>query len=249
MANSIVNDNRSGTYAAIYGSATEGNFRNWLYATFGTYAYTLEISWGCILPEEMVDDVLERVFEVVKVFLNTLFRSVLVVSVFDAESSTPLEAEVRIEGYYDSTLTPRTTDSIYGKFRKVMIPGTYNILIYKENYEPVYLSNVCIGESPEVLVITMTKIEEGGGSNLRFPFNIKPFKNKLILTVDSDYTELEDFSIYDPSGRLLFSTEVSFSKSPLIIELPVDRNIKQGLYFGVLRNGKNHWVKRFFWVN
>ncbi len=249
MANSIVNDNRSGTYAAIYGSATEGNFRNWLYATFGTYAYTLEISWGCILPEEMVDDVLERVFEVVKVFLNTLFRSVLVVSVFDAESSTPLEAEVRIEGYYDSTLTPRTTDSIYGKFRKVIIPGTYNILIYKENYEPVYLSNVCIGESPEVLVITMTKIEEGGGSNLRFPFNIKPFKNKLILTVDSDYTELEDFSIYDPSGRLLFSTEVSFSKSPLIIELPVDRNIKQGLYFGVLRNGKNHWVKRFFWVN
>jgi len=201
LATSIVNDAGTGTYAYIYGNATEGNFRNFLYSQFGTYAYTLEISWGTIPPGDRVDDICERIYRGLLAFIQRVFGPGILISIQDSWDGSPIDAAVRVLNYYDPTLPPRKADSVFGTFRKLLTPGVYSFYITKDNYEPITLENVNILDSVVSINVAMTPIREiQNHKKITTIF----YKNKIQINLAQDNLKsVKAVMLFDSAGRLI----------------------------------------------
>jgi hypothetical protein len=239
LARSIVNDAGTGTYASIYGTATEGNFRNYLYAYHGTYAYTLEISWGCLPPGERVDSICERVYTGLIEFIKRVFQSGIAIQVLD-NNLKPLEAEIRINGYYDPQLPPRTSNPTNGMFWKLLTTGIYNITIVKDGYDTLTISGVEIGDT---LIHYTAILNRARVSESKYQKTIIAYRKgrKLELNLEGiDCTHLKEIILLDSSGRLIDAVKINHGGKRAIFEEP--RKLKPGVYFIILRLDKNTLV-------
>ncbi len=223
LASKIINDAGNGTYASIYGYATEGTARNWLYGVGGTFAYTIEVSRSCYPPGYLVDSICIRNLPGAYYLLERAFGSGITGTITDSITNQPLVAEVRVSGFYDSTLPPRMSDSIFGRYRRILNPGTYTLYFIKSGYDTVIVEGVVVEPGfPETLNIKMQPlgIEE---TDLRItPYALhslkiypNPFRNRLTIhyalsTMDyaenrvaSSQKSVASIKIYDATGRLV----------------------------------------------
>ncbi len=137
LAFNIPNDENNGTYSYIYGRAEEGGLaRNWLYYALGTFSFTVEVSRGYRPPESRVDSICRKNLRGAYYLLRRLFGSQIKGRVFDANTSQPLSAEVRILEAYapPETIRPRYSDSLYGRFIRLLNPGRYTLQVLKDGY-------------------------------------------------------------------------------------------------------------------
>jgi hypothetical protein len=144
MALLIVNDADDSTYAIGRGNAKSPKARNWQYGVKGTFAYTVEVS-TCFIPQgSQVTDICQR--NVVGAFylLDRIQGSSITGIIYDSTTGDPLEAEVRILEAYDPDLEARLSDSTYGRYRRMLDPGTYIVEVYKEQYHSVIDSNIVV---------------------------------------------------------------------------------------------------------
>ncbi|MGB4730451.1 MAG: M14 family zinc carboxypeptidase [Candidatus Hydrothermia bacterium] len=241
LASSIINDAGSGVYTSIYGVATEGNFRNWLYATLGTYAYTIEISKGCTPPGYMVDSICERVFNGIIYFINRVYGPGVVLQIVDSASLIPIAAEVRVLGHYDPSLPPRMSDSLSGTFRKILLPGTYSFEIIKEEYEPLVISDITIENAPETLLVKITGVSERStdfGSRIKINYRV----NSIEFELRENFSKGARLDILDCSGRLV----KTWSKELNGVEKIVWNTELQasGIYFAVLNDGDEIFLQK-----
>ncbi|MEO0230714.1 MAG: M14 family zinc carboxypeptidase [candidate division WOR-3 bacterium] len=245
LAGSIQNDAGTGTYAHLYGLATEGNFRNFLYANYGTYAYTIEISWGCIPPGERVDSICERVYHGLIQFINRIFGPGIALQISD-EQGNPIEAEVKILGYYDSNLPRRTSDPANGMFWKLLTPGIYDIEITKDGFETIYLHGVTVSDTlifRHVIIPTPKIFEHSKDNHFFISYYESGIALKLINLFPCDATEI---NVVDATGRVLkkFFLEGKGDSSPILIkDLP-----SPGIFFLVIKTCKKIMCKPFIWV-
>jgi hypothetical protein len=249
LAESILNDAGTGCYTAIYGVATEGNFRNWLYATLGTYAYTVEISWGCTPPGYRVDDICQRVLDGLNVFMQRATGPGVTIYVVDSISLLPLEAEVRVQNYYDPSLPPRTSDPVFGVFRKLLTPGVYSFEIMKDGYETTFVGNVNVVDTPVSVIVKMKPqsgvTEERHGRLMQvIPDYSSGVINFVAKVNESGNCTLQ---VFDSSGRLVTDvTRVSFADDRYVWHVP--KNFSNGVYFAVFSKSGRTTCKRFLWL-
>lgn len=146
LASRIISDN-GGRYYAIYGRATEGGLaRNWFYYAAGTFAYTIEVSHGYYPPGYRVDSICQRNLVGAYYLMQRVHGSQITGHITDSITGAPLSAEVRILEAYapPDTIAPRTSDSLYGRFYRILLPGTYTVQIIKLGYDTVKISNVLV---------------------------------------------------------------------------------------------------------
>jgi hypothetical protein len=145
MALLIINDADDSTYAIGLGEATSPKARNWQYGVKGTFAYTVEVC-TCFIPQgSLVTDLCQR--NVVGAFylLDRIHGASITGCITDSITRMPLQAEVRILEAYDPDLPPRMSDSLYGRYRRILNPDstpTVTIVVYKEGYHPDTIENV-----------------------------------------------------------------------------------------------------------
>lgn len=166
VAGRIITDNGSGTYTPIYGYATEGTARNWFYGVCGTYAYTIEVSWGCYPSGVDVDDICERNLVGAYYLLERVSGSSITGVVTDSVTGEPLVAEVRVAGVYDSTLALRQSEPHYGRYRRILNPGYYDLTFLRSGYQEAEFESVFVDTgAPTVLDVKLQPlaIEESAG--------------------------------------------------------------------------------------
>jgi hypothetical protein len=148
IAASIPSELGSGyTYTPIYGRATEGGLtRNWLYYAIGTFSYTIEVSRSYFPPGNMVDTICARNLRGVYYLLRRVFGNKLTGHVRDSVTLEPLQAEVRILEAYapPETIWYRVSDSLYGRFYRLLKPGNYTVQVIKPGYQTKTFYNVPI---------------------------------------------------------------------------------------------------------
>ncbi|MGB9722121.1 MAG: M14 family zinc carboxypeptidase, partial [bacterium] len=189
LASKIINDAGNGTYVSIYGYATEGTARNWLYGVCGTFAYTIEVSRGCYPPGYRVDSICMRNLPGAYYLLERIFGSSITGIITDSITNQPLSAEVRVIGYYDSILPPRLSDSLFGRYRRILNPGTYSLRFIKQGYDTVTATNVVVSPGvPTILNVKMRPLgieeKENSKSAIRNPqleVYPNPFQNHLTI--------------------------------------------------------------------
>ena len=226
LASKIINDAGNGTYVPIYGYATEGSARNWLYGICGTFAYTIEVSRSCYPPGNLVDSICIRNLAGAYYLLERTFGSSITGIITDSITNQPLVAEIRIIDYYDSTLAPRLSEPLYGRYHRILNPGTYSIQFLKNGYETISFGTVVVLPGiPKILNVKMKPlaIEEVQNSkfkiqNSKLTLYPNPFSKKTDIRWQIANSRLQNavrqpsaisnqlsvsLKIYDASGRLV----------------------------------------------
>jgi hypothetical protein len=125
------------TYSPVFGRATEGGLtRNWLYHAIGTFAYTIEVSRYYYPDPNLIDSLCARNMRGAYYLLERVFQHQITGHVTDSISGQPLVAEVRVLEAYSTpdTIQSRMTDSIYGRFYRILSPGDYTVQVIKSGY-------------------------------------------------------------------------------------------------------------------
>ncbi len=237
LALNIVNDANNGTYSYIYGSAEDGGLaRNWLYYALGIFSFTIEVSRGYRPPESRVDSICQKNLRGAYYLMRRALSSQIAGRVLDFNTHQPLVAEVRILEAYAApeTVLPRYTDSLFGRFRRILSPGRYTIQVLKEGY----LSKI---ESVEVLSGRPTNIDiylqpaEIKESSVLIPMRLRGISNPLPLNLSLAFPFARSIAIYTPDGRcqktfasLKGGNKLKFNRSGvyfIIVDFPTSRSV------------------------
>uniref|UniRef100_A0A7C3URD7 Peptidase M14 domain-containing protein n=1 Tax=candidate division WOR-3 bacterium TaxID=2052148 RepID=A0A7C3URD7_UNCW3 len=172
LAFSIPNDLNNGTYSYIYGRAEEGGLaRNWFYYALGIFSFTVEVSRGYRPPEMRVDSICRKNLRGCYYLMRRALSSQITGRIYDATTQRPLSAEVRILEAYapPETILPRFSDSIFGRFRRLLLPGRYRVLVLKEGYEmKMETVEVFLGRPTEIeIYLQPSGIEEKRRSDVK----------------------------------------------------------------------------------
>ncbi len=80
--------------------------------------------------------------------------------VTDAVTARPLAATIEIEGFESPHIQPRTSDPQFGRFYRLLPPGTYNVRVSKAEYEG-WTGQVTLN-STLLTVLEITLASDGG---------------------------------------------------------------------------------------
>ena len=158
IAGQIVKESGTGTYEPYASQGRKGNEHDYLYKKYGTFQFLIEAGTENIQPDtSLMQDQIERTKQGVYWLLNRALpyqygsnvedHSMLTGHILDAETGQPLEAEIIIEEHDAEYLTPRMSESNYGRFWRPLLPGSYTLTIRKPGYIPVSYPGIIVNSS------------------------------------------------------------------------------------------------------
>ncbi len=133
----------SGYYVPSATQTAAGNQHDSFYAFFGTLAYLIEAGPGSQSSYPIAEEVIEANFGGAHYLLNRaagtgdlVYYSQITGLVTDAATTLPLTAEVKIFQLHNEMLMPRTCDPTYGRYRRYLMPGYYDVEARMRGYYP-----------------------------------------------------------------------------------------------------------------
>jgi hypothetical protein len=143
IAGSITTMKGDTSYKAEYGSGMVGQSYPWLYGTLGTFDFVVETGWGAIFPPaRAVDRIVRANLAGVRTFLKLAEGPGIRVKARDSVTAKPLEASVWVPSIETSELQRRTTEPQSGVYYRLLLPGSYSIIVSAAGHEPAVLPEV-----------------------------------------------------------------------------------------------------------
>ncbi len=238
IANRIRKDDNSGPYSIGIGYATSGGFfRNWSYYAIGTFTFLIEVSRGYYPAGSLITSICQRNIAGALYLLQRTLGSGIQGLVFDSLTGRPLSARVRVleADAGPDTIQPRYSDSLFGRFRRLLQPGTYNLEISSPGYTTKNLSvpviagrptnmNIYLSPLPSLKDVGCTEIVAPTGAvdsgiNITPACTVKNFGNN-----EQTYTvRLKIGNFYNDTARVinhLPQTKVYLTFSPWTVRAP-----------------------------
>ncbi|MCK4328579.1 hypothetical protein KAX02_01930 [candidate division WOR-3 bacterium] len=218
VARRIPNFAGTGTYTPMYATLSQGgSARNWFYGAMGTIPLTIELSERCYPPGEYIDSICKNNMGGPYYLLKkTLSGSGITGHICDSLTYTPIEAEIEVLEVTDSIIKPRTSEPVYGRFYRLLVPGVYNLRITADGYEEKTIENVLVEDNGytylEINLSSAGGIEENEIHSDYLSITPNPFIGKTVisyqLSVISTTPITDDLSpitlnIYDITGCLI----------------------------------------------
>jgi len=186
-------------YIPVAGSSRKGSAHDWFYAKDGCVQYLIETGTENLQSDnvDLIEDTIERNLRGAYYLMNRAVgydsgeygaeKYQITGHVFDAQTSVPIQdAFVKIVEMDGMMLENRVTDE-FGRYRRLLVPGTYNIEIDKRGYEKQNLEF-----TPSSSVIT---VED---------FYLEPL-NEFQLTLILDSPSPVEITVVDEYGEMNYS--------------------------------------------
>ncbi len=262
LAKRIRNDAGTGTYFAIYGNVAEGGVaRNWFYYV-GVISFTIEVSNGYFPPGYRIDSICQRNLAGAYYLLERMTGSQITGHIKDSITDEPLVAEVRILEAYapPETIMPRMSDSMFGRFYRILNPGTYTVQVLKNGYQTKTIYNVNVSPgTPTYLDIRLnptTAIKETFSKALKKYFKVIPsitHKN-LEIHFSVEFPSDVDIKIYDNNGRLirtLVNQRMDSGEHRVLWDKKDGwgNNVSEGIYFIKISIGLSTYTQKIIITN
>jgi hypothetical protein len=167
------------------------------------------------------------------------------------ESGEPIQATYKVLDIYDPIITPRTTDSIHGRYHRLLLPGTYTFEFSKEDYETTIVEDVVVGEDTlTVLDVQLTPVgmsvddpgHMGPVSDLMvFPNPTVGIYNLQFTVYDLQSFQVQLFDLYGREAANLLDRQLKEGEHHLEYDIS---DLAPGVYFLVIKAGmKSQKVK------
>ena len=196
VARLIITDNGRFSYSPWCSSLRAPFARDWFYVRVGTIPILIEVGSTIQPPGEMVDGICERNKVGAYYLLNRVMEGGITGCVKDAVTGEPLEAEVKVLEASGGIISPRLCDPMYGRYRRILLPGYYTLEVSHPGYESRQFSHVAVNPSnPTVLDVELTPLPKWNCSGTITDVRSgDPIEASLIFEGSTIDTVFSDFS-------------------------------------------------------
>ncbi len=187
----------SGYYASASSVSRRGNAHDWIYANTGCIQYLVEVGTENMQSDDVaiIDETVQKnIVAALHLFKRTAGTNIqdgpekyqITGIITDAITGNPLEAEVWIDELNGPMLKPRYADD-FGRYRRLLIEGTYTIHFDLFGYEPQEYTFVPSSSQVTEYNVALQPSEYFDLSlNLNIPTS---FDEQLFVSVSSKYFE------------------------------------------------------------
>jgi carboxypeptidase T len=149
LASSIMKENGQDTYGVSFADGRSGMASNWQYGHLGSFCYMPEtVKYpDFIIPPERYRNVVSENLNGCFYFLQRAHGPQLTGIVSSPETSQPVRAEIRIVEIYSDILDPRFSDTAYGRYNWLLLPGIYTLQVLSEDFIDVTFSDITVRDS------------------------------------------------------------------------------------------------------
>ncbi|MCK5822187.1 MAG: T9SS type A sorting domain-containing protein [Bacteroidales bacterium] len=152
VASRIPSSTGYGTYEPTVSNCQNGFSRCWMYAVAGSLEYTVECAKEFIPDGAAGLEIAQQHIDGALFVLERVHGTGLQIYVKDAVSGEPIVATLKVPEIYMDILTPRTSDSIFGRFDRLLLPGDYNLEISSAGYITQLITNLQVVEDRKTTV-------------------------------------------------------------------------------------------------
>ena len=155
----ITRDDGTAAYAPWCSSQRAPFARDWFYVRTGTIPMLIEVGSAIHPPGHLVDDICTRNKEGAYYLLDRVLQGGITGTVTDSLTGMPLEAEVAILEASGAILSRRLCDALYGRFRRILLPGLYTMMVSKAGYRTEQFSDIPVNpSSPTVIDVALAPL-------------------------------------------------------------------------------------------
>ncbi len=135
-------------YRAEYGAGLVGQSYTWLYGAVGTFDFVIETGNGAsFVPPYEVAGVVRANLEGIRALLRRAEGPGLVVRVKDGVTGAPQSAEVWFPAIETEDVQRRTSNPRSGILDRLLMPGSYDVIVSKPGFRTVVLKAVQVDTS------------------------------------------------------------------------------------------------------
>jgi hypothetical protein len=219
----------------------------WAYKVAGTMETLIELGTVFIPPGPEAMQIAEDNLEGALYLPERVFGAGVCGHITDLQTGEPLEATFKVLELYDTIITPRTSDEMYGRYHRLLLPGTYTFEFSKDGYDTLVVENVEVGDDTlTVLGVQMIPISvslnepiDQGIQNSKFIIHNYPNPTRGIFSLQFTVNDLQSFfvKVYDLQGRVVESLlhEV-LPAGEHMFEFDLSR-LQDGIYFIAIEAG------------
>ena len=193
-------DDGSECYLSHVGYVNKGDFKSYFYGNFGTAAFTVEISDTTIQNPALVDSIVAHHLPSQYFLLERALGSGITGIIRDSVTLEPIEAEVQVLQHINDDINPRLSRPDFGRYHRLLAPGTYTLRFLKDGYRTKTVYNVSVNPNGP----TTTDI-------LLYPLSPRPPAPELTFPIfaDSLDTNMFAFEWTEPVYAIDYLLEVS----------------------------------------
>lgn len=138
LAGLLENESGQGTYLHAYGGSRNGKAHDWFYVATGCIQYLIECGTSNLQPDSLIiEDTVDRLLPGMLYLMDRsigYYTEATQITGIVTDGGTPLEdAEAKIIELSSTVQESRLTDE-FGRFRRIVEPGTYTLVISKPGY-------------------------------------------------------------------------------------------------------------------
>lgn len=127
---------------------------DYTYGVHGAFTYTIELATEFIPPVTQIQYICDSNIEAAMILLNRVQQATVTGLVTDSATSQPVTAKIFVHGIDDSGeyKMPYTSDAEFGRYYRMLMPGTYTVTFSARGYESQTIEGVSITDSAQTLL-------------------------------------------------------------------------------------------------
>ena len=161
FAELIETEDGTGSYLSVYSGSRNGKLHDWFYKETGCIQYLIECGTANLQPDSiLIEDTIDRtkpamVYLMDRALGYNVDAAQVTGIVYDASTNQPIEgAIIEILEHTGSVLKHRLTNE-FGRYRRILNPGSYTISIRAEGYLPQEIYTVANNSAMTMENITL----------------------------------------------------------------------------------------------
>jgi hypothetical protein len=145
LIEAIPDDSNTVTYTARRALVNKGDFKTYFYGNFGSAAFSVEVSDTTIQDPALLDTIVTAHLPGQYYLLERALGPGITGVIRDSVTLEPIEAEVQVQQHINPDINPRLSRPDFGRYRRLLAPGSYTLVFLKDDYVTKTLYNVAVG--------------------------------------------------------------------------------------------------------
>ncbi len=248
----------AGNYQPVASNCTNGFSRCWMYVVAGSLEYTLETAPEYIPPGPDAIQIAQDNIDGALYLFDRVFGTGLTGHITNSSTGEPLIANIKVLEIFNPVLTPRTSDELYGRYYRLLLPGTYSIEFSKEGYETLTVNNVQVNQGyltqlDAQLDSIMISVDEGeagikdSDKYVLYQNYPNPFSSQTVINYQIPVNSKVSLKIYNILGeevRILVDTDQKAGEYTVIWDGKhgSGADLSSGIYIYILEAENNFSV-------
>jgi hypothetical protein len=133
-----------GAYNVLPLNGRVGQSSVWMYGAGGAIDFICETGEEYFPSIENLTHLTSENVNGALFLLERVLRSGVSGHVVDAETGTPLEAEILVHGFERDYVKPRRSHPENGRFDRLLLPGTYEVYVQKKGYRTARFDKIAV---------------------------------------------------------------------------------------------------------